>query len=119
MEPIESNRVRMLTIEWEMMDKNRFVGLSVVNSLALRVVLYPLTVIKTRLQVFNNSFIPKNIIDLLINIKFVINLKVQRRGQVYKGIDYELIYDYISILICFLKIECYEKHVIIKVLAYN
>ncbi len=53
MEPIESNRVRMLTIEWEMMDKNRFVGLSVINSLALRVVLYPLTVIKTRLQVFN------------------------------------------------------------------
>ena len=51
MDGIESNRVRMLTIEWEMMDKSRFFSLSAINSLALRVVLYPLTVIKTRLQV--------------------------------------------------------------------
>ena len=51
MDGIESNRVRMMTIEWEMMDKNRFFCLSAINSLALRVVLYPLTVIKTRLQV--------------------------------------------------------------------
>lgn len=50
MDGIESNRVGMLTIEWEMMDKNRFFCLSAINSLALRVVLYPLTVIKTRLQ---------------------------------------------------------------------
>ena len=51
MDGIESNRVGMLTIEWEMMDKNRFFCLSAINSFALRVVLYPLTVIKTRLQV--------------------------------------------------------------------
>lgn len=38
-------------IEWEMMDKHRFFSFSVVNSVALRTVLYPLTVIKTRLQV--------------------------------------------------------------------
>lgn len=50
MEPAESAH-RMLTIEWEMMDKTRFFTFSVVNSLALRGILYPLTVIKTRLQV--------------------------------------------------------------------
>lgn len=33
------------------MDKSRFLSLSVLNSVALRTVLYPLTVIKTRLQV--------------------------------------------------------------------
>ena len=38
-------------IEWEMMDKNRFFGFSVANSVALRIVLYPLVVVKTRLQV--------------------------------------------------------------------
>ena len=49
---MESNEgPRLAPIEWEMMDKNRFFTFSVVNSVALRTVLYPLTVIKTRLQV--------------------------------------------------------------------
>ncbi|XP_015906331.1 solute carrier family 25 member 44 [Parasteatoda tepidariorum] len=42
---------RVLTIEWEMMDKSRFFSLSMVNSFALRGLLYPFTVIKTRLQI--------------------------------------------------------------------
>lgn len=49
MEPIESQRI--FTIEWEMMDKSRFFSFSLLNSLALRTILYPLTVIKTRLQI--------------------------------------------------------------------
>ncbi|CAG2109902.1 unnamed protein product [Medioppia subpectinata] len=60
MDGIESSRVRMLTIEWEMMNKRRFFALSAINSLGLRCVLYPLTVIKTRLQ-------------------------VQRHGEMYRG----------------------------------
>ena len=42
---------KLVPIEWDMMDRNRFFGFSVVNSVALRVVLYPLIVVKTRLQV--------------------------------------------------------------------
>lgn len=51
MEEIESNGVGLLTIEWEMMDKTRFFGLSLMHTVSLRMLLYPLTVIKTRLQV--------------------------------------------------------------------
>lgn len=47
---METNGVGLLTIEWEMMDKSRFFGLSLAQSISLRVLLYPLTVIKTRLQ---------------------------------------------------------------------
>ncbi|KAI2798118.1 hypothetical protein RDWZM_000026 [Blomia tropicalis] len=50
MEEIESNGVGLLTIEWDMMDKTRFFGLSLINTVSMRMILYPLTVIKTRLQ---------------------------------------------------------------------
>ena len=59
MEEIESSGVGMLTIEWEMMDKSRFFGLSLMNTISLRVLLYPLTVIKTRLQVCYYYFFPE------------------------------------------------------------
>lgn len=39
------------TIEWDMMDKNKFFPLSMLSSFSIRCCLYPLTVIKTRLQI--------------------------------------------------------------------
>ena len=39
------------TIEWDMMDKRKFFPLSMLSSFTVRCCLYPLTVIKTRLQV--------------------------------------------------------------------
>lgn len=39
------------TIEWEMMDKSKFFPLSMLSSFSVRCSLYPLTLIKTRLQV--------------------------------------------------------------------
>jgi hypothetical protein len=39
------------TIEWDMMDKSKFFPLSMLSTFSVRCVLYPLTVIKTRLQV--------------------------------------------------------------------
>ncbi len=39
------------TIEWNMMDKSKFFPLSMLSSFTVRCCLYPLTVIKTRLQV--------------------------------------------------------------------
>ncbi|OTF72018.1 hypothetical protein BLA29_003387, partial [Euroglyphus maynei] len=50
MDEMESTGLPLLTIEWDMMNKTRFFGLSVVHSISLRFFLYPLTVIKTRLQ---------------------------------------------------------------------
>nr|AEE62883.1 unknown [Dendroctonus ponderosae] len=39
------------TIEWDMMDKTKFFPLSMLSSFSVRCALYPLTLIKTRLQV--------------------------------------------------------------------
>lgn len=39
------------TIEWEMMDKTKFFPLSMLSSFSVRCALYPLTLIKTRLQI--------------------------------------------------------------------
>ncbi|XP_066996338.2 solute carrier family 25 member 44 [Anabrus simplex] len=59
------------TIEWDMMDKKTFFPLSMLSSFSVRCFLYPLTVIKTRLQ-------------------------VQRHDQMYKGLwdAYKTIYRY-------------------------
>lgn len=39
------------TIEWDMMDKTKFFPLSMLSSFCVRCSLYPLTLIKTRLQI--------------------------------------------------------------------
>lgn len=39
------------TIEWDMMDKTKFFPLSMLSSFTVRCALYPLTLIKTRLQI--------------------------------------------------------------------
>ena len=39
------------TIEWEMLDKRKFIPMSIASSFSIRCLLYPFTVIKTRLQV--------------------------------------------------------------------
>lgn len=59
---------RILTIEWEMMDKSRFFTLSMVNSFALRGLLYPFTVIKTRLQVQRQNAMYKGTFDAFVKI---------------------------------------------------
>ena len=39
------------TIEWEMLDKRKFIPASMASSFTVRTFLYPLTLIRTRLQV--------------------------------------------------------------------
>ncbi|XP_059622979.1 solute carrier family 25 member 44 [Phlebotomus argentipes] len=54
--PDLENRQFLKTIEWEMMDKAKFFPLSMLSSFTVRCCLYPLTVIKTQLQVqFRND----------------------------------------------------------------
>lgn len=46
---LDGNFIR--TIEWEMMDKTKFFPMSMASSFTVRCFLYPLTLIRTRLQV--------------------------------------------------------------------
>lgn len=52
------------TIEWDMMDKTKFFPLSMLSSFSVRCALYPLTLIKTRLQVqkHNDMYTGKRVI---------------------------------------------------------
>jgi len=47
------------TIEWEMLDKKRFYPLSMMSSFSIRCFLYPLTLIRTRLQVQHQNALYK------------------------------------------------------------
>lgn len=55
-----TSRTLTSTIEWDMMDKTKFLPLSMLSSFCVRCSLYPLSLIKTRLQ-------------------------IQKHGEVYKG----------------------------------
>lgn len=46
---LDSGNVQV--IEWNMLDKRKFIPLSLLSTLTLRGLIYPLTVIKTRIQV--------------------------------------------------------------------
>lgn len=49
---VDDNKGRFIkTIEWDMMDKSKFFPLSMLSSFSVRCALYPLTLIKTRLQI--------------------------------------------------------------------
>lgn len=49
--PTAPHNNQLLTIEWSMMDKSRFIPLSMLSSFSVRCLLYPLTLVKTRIQV--------------------------------------------------------------------
>lgn len=96
---MNENGSQLMTIEWSMMNKNRFLSLSVVNSLALRSILYPLTVIKTRLQVQVHHSVYRGTFDAFVKILrnegfrglysgFMIN-----SVQVISGIGYIITYE--------------------------
>ncbi|XP_053946013.1 solute carrier family 25 member 44 [Anastrepha ludens] len=56
------------TIEWDMMNKSKFFPLSMLSSFSVRCCLFPLTVIKTQLQVQYKSDLYKGMIDCAIKI---------------------------------------------------
>ncbi|KAF4517006.1 hypothetical protein B566_EDAN009679 [Ephemera danica] len=56
------------TIEWEMMDKRKFFPLSMLSSFSVRCALYPLTVVKTRLQVQQHNEAYRGMIDACMKI---------------------------------------------------
>ncbi|XP_033343940.1 solute carrier family 25 member 44 [Bombus vosnesenskii] len=68
------------TIEWEMMDKTKFFPLSMLSSFSVRCCLYPLTVIKTRLQVQKHNNMYNGMLDACRKI-----YKVEGIGGLYRG----------------------------------
>lgn len=78
------------TIEWDMMDKTKFFPLSMLSSFSVRCCLYPLTVIKTRLQVqrhnhvYNGKFTNKLSLKYR-NIKYLLLLgMIDAYKKIYK-----------------------------------
>ncbi|XP_031825698.1 solute carrier family 25 member 44 [Nomia melanderi] len=57
------------TIEWDMMDKTKFFPLSMLSSFSVRCFLYPLTVIKTRLQIQRHNHMYNGMIDAYKKIR--------------------------------------------------
>lgn len=87
------------TIEWQMLDKERFIPLSIASSFAIRSVLYPFTVIKTRLQVQHQSSVYSGTFDAFRRIYGSEGLGGLYRGfwisafQLVSGIAYITTYE--------------------------
>ncbi|XP_060516524.1 solute carrier family 25 member 44 [Cylas formicarius] len=68
------------TIEWDMMDKKKFFPLSMLSSFSIRCALYPLTLIKTRLQIQKHSDMYSGMFDAYGKI-----YKYEGVSGLYKG----------------------------------
>lgn len=87
------------TIEWEMMDKSKFFPLSMLSSFAVRCSLYPLTLIKTRLQIQKHDSMYTGLIDAGSKIYRTEGLPGLYRGfwvssvQIVSGVAYIATYE--------------------------
>ncbi|KAG8224743.1 hypothetical protein J437_LFUL005312 [Ladona fulva] len=96
------NNKQLLTIEWSMMDKSRFIPLSMLSSFTVRCLLYPLTLVKTRLQIQKRnegSEEYRGLIDACRKIKKEEGVKGLYRGfwvgafQIVSGVGYIATYE--------------------------
>ena len=65
---LEVDNVNLQVIEFEMMDKRKYYPLTMLSSFSIRGVLYPFTLIKTRLQIQRGSEIYKGTFDAFFKI---------------------------------------------------
>jgi len=68
------------TVEWEMLNKKKFFPMSVASSFTVRTFLYPLTLIKTRLQIQRGNEVYKGTFDAFRKI-----IKYEGVKGLYKG----------------------------------
>lgn len=68
------------TIEWEMLDKKKFIPLSVLSSCTVRTTLYPFTLVKTRLQIQKGNEVYRGTWDAFKKI-----VKYEGPTGLYKG----------------------------------
>ncbi|XP_034179616.1 solute carrier family 25 member 44 [Osmia lignaria lignaria] len=94
---IESPFIR--TIEWDMMDKTKFFPLSMLSSFSVRCCLYPLTVIKTRLQIQRQNHMYNGTLDAYRKIYQAEGVSGLYRGfwissiQIVSGVFYVSTYE--------------------------
>merc|ERR1719244_2559629 len=94
-----SNAPYITTIEWEMLDKKRFYPLSMMSSFTVRCFLYPLTLVRTRLQVQHQNAIYKGTFDAFRKISGTEGVRGLYRGfwisafQVVSGVCYVSTYE--------------------------
>ncbi|KAK0087448.1 hypothetical protein PV325_000947 [Microctonus aethiopoides] len=87
------------TIEWDMMDKTKFFPLSMLSSFSVRCCLYPLTVIKTRLQIQRRNHMYTGMIDAYRKIYRMEGFSGLYRGfwissiQIVSGVFYVSTYE--------------------------
>jgi len=86
-------------IEWEMLDKKKFFPLSMMSSFTVRCFLYPLTLIRTRLQVQHQNAMYKGTFDAYKQISRTEGFKGLYKGfwiscfQVFSGVCYVSTYE--------------------------
>lgn len=86
-------------VEWEMLDKRRFYPLSMMSSFTVRCFLYPLTLIRTRLQVQHKNAVYKGTYDAFRQISSTEGFRGLYRGfwisafQVVSGVFYVSTYE--------------------------
>ncbi|KAL3280869.1 hypothetical protein HHI36_004097 [Cryptolaemus montrouzieri] len=87
------------SIEWDMMDKVKFFPLSMLSSFSVRCALYPLTLIKTRLQIQKHNAIYTGMFDAYVKIYKGEGFSGLYRGfwlssvQIVSGVFYISIYE--------------------------
>ncbi|CAA9999762.1 unnamed protein product [Nesidiocoris tenuis] len=87
------------TIEWEMMDKKKFFPMSMLSSFSVRCSLYPLTLIKTRLQIQKHDSMYSGLLDAGSKIYRTEGLAGLYRGfwvssvQIVSGVGYIATYE--------------------------
>jgi solute carrier family 25 protein 44 len=87
------------TIEWEMLDKRKFYPLSMMSSFTVRCFLYPLTLIRTRLQVQHQNAVYSGTLDAYRQISRTEGYRGLYRGfwiscfQVVSGVCYVSTYE--------------------------
>lgn len=87
------------TVEWHMLDKRRFYPLSMMSSFTVRCFLYPLTLIRTRLQVQHQNALYKGTFDAYRQITKTEGYRGLYRGfwisafQVVSGVAYVSTYE--------------------------
>lgn len=80
MEVDRKERPQIFTIEWNMLDKQKFFPLSMISTFTIRCLLYPFTVVKTRIQIQRQKSVYSGTIDA-----FQKTLKYEGFSGLYKG----------------------------------